>query len=79
MIPLANEQRESYEKAKIFCICKNGLNINTIVKYHCYYTIAITLLLYKGAAHSICNLKYSILQEIIFDFYNELNYDETAS
>ena len=31
MIPLANEQQESYEKGKICYICKKRSNINTLV------------------------------------------------
>ena len=31
MIPLINEQQESYEKEKICNICKIGLNINTMM------------------------------------------------
>ena len=60
MIPLANEQQESYENGKICYICKKRLNINTLVikiiyrknKNYCHYTGK-----YRGAAHSICNLE----------------------
>ena len=30
---------------------------------------------YRGPAHSICNLKYSIPKEILIMFHNVSNYD----
>ena len=62
MIPLTNGQKELFELAKICYIfnkkfehkysnCKNYWK----VKDHCHYTGK-----YRGAAHSICNLKCSI-------------------
>ena len=39
------------------------------VKDHCHYTGK-----YKGAAHSICNLKYSVPKEIPITFHNGSNY-----
>ena len=40
------------------------------VKDHCHYTCK-----YRGAAHSICNLKYNIPKEIPMVFHNRSNYD----
>ena len=37
---------------------------------HCHYTGEN-----KGAAHSICNLKYSIPKRILIAFHNGSNYD----
>ena len=76
IIPLTNEQQESYEKAKICHICKikfvhkytNDKNYHK-VRDHCHYTDK-----YRGAEHSICNLKYSIPQEILVVFHNGSNY-----
>ena len=57
-------------------MCKKSLNINTliikiIVKLErCHYTGK-----QRGAAHSICNLKYGIPKEIPVDFLNWSNYD----
>ena len=31
---------------------------------------------YSGAAHSICNLKYNVLKEILIVFHNGSNYDD---
>ena len=39
-------------------------------KDYCHYTGK-----YKGAVHSICNLKYSIPEKILVVFHNWLNYD----
>ena len=40
------------------------------VRDHCHYTGE-----YRGAAHSICNLKYNVSKEIPIVFHNGLNYD----
>ena len=37
---------------------------------HCHYTGE-----YRGAAHSICNLKYSVPKNIPIVFHNGSNYD----
>ena len=77
MIRLKKEQQESHEKTKICYICKklfkhNFINDKTYrkVKDHCSYNGK-----YIGAAHSICNLKYSISQEISLIFHNGLKYN----
>ena len=40
------------------------------VRDHCHYTGQ-----YRGAAHSICNLKYSVPKKIPTVFHNGSNYD----
>ena len=40
------------------------------VRDHCHYTRE-----YRGAAHSICNLKYSVPKKIPIVFHNGSNYD----
>ena len=40
------------------------------VRDHCLYTGE-----YRGAAHSVCNLKYSITKEIPTALYNRSKYD----
>ena len=59
---LTKEQQESNENAKICYICQEKfenkylkVKKNCKVRDHCYYTGE-----YRGAAHSICNLKYSV-------------------
>ena len=49
----------------------NRLKIKSIVKLdHCHYTGE-----YRGPAHSICNLKYSVHIETAIVFHNRLNYN----
>ena len=40
------------------------------VSNHCHYTGK-----YRGAAHSIGNLKFNVPNEILVDFHNGSNYD----
>ena len=67
MKSLIKEQQKSYQNSKI--------NILKIKKYrifrdYCHYTGE-----YRGAAHSICNLKYRVPKEISIVFQNGSNYD----
>ena len=59
---LTKEQQESYENTKICCICKEKFENKYLkdkkyrkVTDHFYNTGE-----YRGAAHSICNLKFSV-------------------
>ena len=59
---LTKEQQESYENAKISHICKEKFENKYLkdkkyrkVRDHCHYAEE-----YKGAAHSLYNLKYSV-------------------
>ena len=63
---LTKVQEESYENAKISYICKEKFEKKYLndKKYgknrdHCHYMGD-----YRGTAHSICNLKYSVPKEI---------------
>ena len=64
---LTKEQQESYGNAKVCYICKEKFE-NKYLKdkrYHkyrlyCHYTRE-----YKGAVHSICNLKYRVINTTI--------------
>ena len=74
---LTKEQQESYENAKICYICKEKFENKywkdkkyCEVRDHCHYTGE-----YRGAAHSICNLKYSVPKNIPIVFLNRSNYD----
>ena len=74
---LKKEQQESYENAKIDYTCKEKSDNKYLkdkkyckVTDHCHYTGQ-----YRGAAHSICNLKYSVPKKIPIVFHNESNYD----
>ena len=80
MIPLTNEEKETYENQKICHICekefcidednKKEFKLKQKVRDHCHYTGK-----YRGAAHSICNLRYKILKEIPVVFHNGSTYD----
>ena len=71
------EQQESYKNAKICYICNEKLE-NIYVKDkkyrkvgdHCHFTGE-----YRGAAHGICNLKYSVPKKFYIAFHNGFNYD----
>ena len=74
---LTKEQQESYENAKICYICKEKFE-NKYLKDkryrkdrdHCHYTGK-----YRSAAHSICDLKYSVPKKIPMVFHNGSYYD----
>ena len=71
------EQQESYDNVKICYICKEKFENKYLkdkkyckVRDHCQYRGE-----YIGAAHSICNLKYSVPKRIPIAFHNGSNYD----
>ena len=71
---LTKEQQESYENAKIWCICKEKFENKHVkdkkyckVRDHCHYAGE-----YRGAAHSICNLKCSVPKKIPMALHNDL-------
>ena len=80
MIPLTNEENKSYEKQKVCYICKkefstdendkNAFKLYHKVRDHCHYTGK-----FRGAAHSICNLRYKTPKEIPVVFHNGSTYD----
>ena len=74
---LTKEQQEPYENAEICYICKEKFENKYLtdkkyskVKDYCNYTGE-----YRGAAHSICNLKYSVPIKIHIVFLNGSSYD----
>ena len=82
MIPLYKERKEnkenkSYKEQKVYYICKKkkfGTNDNNKkyqkVRDHCHCTGK-----FRGAAHSICNLRYKTPKEISVVFHNGSTYD----
>ena len=80
MIPLTDEENKSYEKQKVCYISKkefhtdkndkNAFKLYHKVKDHCHYTRN-----FRGAAHSICNLRYKTPKEISVIFNNGSTYD----
>ena len=76
-IPLTDEESKSYNKKQKVCyICKKGFSTDSDnkkyhkVRDHCHYTGK-----YRGAAHSICNLRYKTPKEIPVVFHNGSTYD----
>ena len=74
---LTKEQQESHENGNTCYICKEKFEINYLkakkyckVRNHCHYTGE-----YRGAARSICNLKYSVPKRVPIVFHNGSNYD----
>ena len=74
---LTKEQQKSYENAKICCICQEKFENKYFkdkkypkVRDDCHYTGE-----YRSAAHTTCNLKYSVPKKIPIVFHNGSNYD----
>ena len=74
---LTKEQQESYKNTKICYICKEKFQNRYLkdkkyckVRDHSHYTRE-----YRGAAHSICNLIYSVPKKIPIAFPNGSNCD----
>ena len=75
MIPLTDEEKETHEDQKMCYICeqefytdennKKEFKLKQKVRDHCHYTEK-----YRGAAHSICNLRYKIPKVIPIVFHN---------
>ena len=76
MIPLTDKENKSCEKQKVCYICKKGFSTNDNnkkyqkVRDHCHYTGK-----FRGATHSICNLRYKTPKEITIIFHNGSTYD----
>ena len=73
MIPLTNEEKESYKNQKVCYICEKEFSTDKKdqkVRDHCHYTEK-----YKGAARNGCNLRYKIPKEIPLVFHNGSTYD----
>ena len=74
---VTNEQQKAYQNAKICSICKEKFKNKHVkdkkcrkVKDDCHNTEE-----YGDAAHSICNVKYSVTKKICIVFHNESSYD----
>ena len=79
MIPLTDKEKHSYEKHKYCHICrKKFIDDEEDKRYknyrkvrdHDHYTGK-----FRGAAHSICNLRYKIPKEFPVVFHNGAKYD----
>ena len=71
MDPLTKKQWKKYKKATKCHICYKPFTIrDPNVRDHCHYTG-----LYRGPAHSLCNLRYKIPSYIPVVFHNLSGYD----
>ena len=77
MLMLTKEELKSHQDAKVCYVCEKRIlkNLSKSLNYwkvrdNCYYTCK-----YRGAAHSICNLKFTVPHEIPVVFHNGSNYD----
>ena len=71
MAPLTKSQLKEYKRATKCHICfKSFTEKKRKVRDHCYYSG-----LYRGAAHSSCNLQYKIPNYIPVVFHNLAGYD----
>ena len=73
MIPLRDKEIKSYEKQEVCYIYKKefcGDKNKKKVRDHCHYTGK-----FRGAAHSVCNLRYKVPKEISIIFHNGSTYD----
>ena len=70
MIPLTKSQLKEHKRATKCHICFKQFGDRGKVRDHCHYSD-----LYRGAAHSSCNLRYKILSYIPVVFHNLAGYD----
>ena len=72
MIELADVLKREHKTAEKCHICLKEFNDpqNKKVRDHCHYTV-----LYRGAVHNNCNLKYRIPEHILIVFHNLSGYD----
>ena len=80
MMPLTDEEKRYYRNQKACYICQKRFCYNKKqgkiyklyrkVRDHCHFTGK-----FRGAAHSICNLRYKIPHEIPVKFHNGSSYD----
>ena len=64
------EEEEQFKQASNCWICGKLLNLEDRVRDHCHFTGR-----YRGAAHNLCNLKYSKPNNISVFFHNLTGYD----
>ena len=79
MIPLSDDEKTQHDNVKVcffckeeFCIDKKSRDYKNYCKFrdHCHFTGK-----YRGAAHSICNLKYKVPKFVLVLFHNGSTYD----
>ena len=75
MLPLTDEENKFYETQKVCNICKKGFSTDNDKKYHKVRDHFDFTGKFRGAVHTICNLRYKTPKEIPIVFYNCSTYD----
>ena len=80
MVPLTDGEKKSYEKQEVCHVCKKEFCTNENeenefrqykkVRDYCHFTGK-----FRGAAHSICNLRYKLPKKMPVSFHNGSTYD----
>ena len=79
MIPSTDDEKIKYEESKQCYLCDQCFNTNKQSKYymnnkkvrdHCHYRGK-----YRGAAHSLCSLRYQEQRDKPVIIHNESNFD----
>ena len=72
-----NQKQESYESVRACYIFKEKFENRCVKdkKYHKVRSICHYIGEYRSAAHSVCNLKYSVPKQTRIVFHNGFNYD----
>ena len=70
MLLVSISDEEAYNNSQIYSICNEKLDASK-VRDHCHITGK-----YRGAAHSICNLKLKIPRKLPITVHNLEGYDE---
>ena len=74
IMPLTDEENKSYKSKKYVIYAKKDLVLMMIMKSIIKSEITVTAQ-YRGAANSICNLRYKISKEVLSVFHNGSTYD----
>ena len=77
MLSLTNKELKSHEDAKVCCICKNYFIKNRFrdLNYRKVRDPFHYIGKCRGVAHSICNLKFNLPNEVPAVFHNGSKYD----
>ena len=77
MLPLTKKELKSYQDAKLCYICEKQI-LRRVAKDKNHQKVRDhwrNASKYRGAGHSICNLKLNVSNEIPVDFHYDSNYD----
>ena len=77
MLPLTKEELKSHQDAKVYYICRKEIlkKLSKSINYWKVRDHYHHMGKYRSAEHSICNSKFTVLNEIPVVFHNGSNYD----